>query len=106
MGEKGIGITPDTKIVFTVKSFFGLIGSILAIFFAFYTVIIVPKFEDIESSKNNSINEIKESVNNINIQLMEMNNGIGALNGHIEGINNRFNDLNSARNSSHVVGGL
>lgn len=90
----GNSISPETKIVFTIKMFIITISTILGIFVGFYKLAIAPKFE--EQSKN------IESINN---KIFEISSGIGIINGNIEGINNRFRDLNQIRENHDDSGG-
>lgn len=93
-------ISQETQVVFTIKSFIATIGTILGLFIGFYTLVIQPKFTSHETRMEKILDKVDVGFDNVNIQLMEMNNGIGALNGHVEGINNRFRDLNKSREVS------
>lgn len=98
-------ITNETEIKFTLKAFFGTIGSILAIFIGFYSLVIQPKFESHETKMENILNKVDDGFQDVNTQLMELNNGMGVVNGNIEGINNRFRDLTQQRQSNQNSGG-
>lgn len=98
-------INQDTKIVFTIKSFIATIGTILGIFIGFYTLVITPKFEATDNNIKDIIKKVDDGFAENSKQLMEMNNGIGIINGNIEGINNRFKDLNTIRNTNDNSGG-
>jgi len=50
-------IDADTQIIFTVKSFFTLIGTMLGLFFAFYLLVVAPRIDD---SEKNYIEMYKE----------------------------------------------
>jgi hypothetical protein len=91
------GITAETKIIFTIKSFFGLMSSIIGLFFGFYMLVVDPKIKD-HDAKYDKINE----------QLIQINNGIGTLSGTVDGMNERFNDLRNQRgeNEGSVGGSL
>ena len=101
-GENGnIGLSPDTKIVFSIKMFFSTIASILTIFVSFYLVAVAPKFDDTKED----IKEINERMDSMNDKMIEITNGIGVINGNIDGINNRFRDLNTIRDDHQDSGG-
>jgi len=91
------GITAETKIIFTLKSFFSLMGSMIGLFFGFYMLVIGPKLKDQDTKYDQ-----------INTQLIQIHNGIGTLNGTVDGMNERFNDLRNQRgeNEESVGGSL
>lgn len=104
MGEENVNInkiTPETKVVFSVKMFLSTIASILTIFVSFYLVAVAPKFDDTKED----IKEINERMDSMNDKMIEINNGIGVINGNIDGINNRFRDLNTIRDDHQNSGG-
>lgn len=99
-------INQETKIVFTLKSFIATILSILGMFVGFHKLVIQPKFDELMDS-NKIVNEkIDKNIKDVNTQLMEINSGIGVLNGSIDGINKRFTDLNTARVANPTAGQL
>jgi hypothetical protein len=90
-------LNEQTKIEIGFKHVFSFLGGILAIMYGFYTLFISPKFEE-QREVNTEINEkITEGFATMNSNFKEVYTGIGTLNGNIEGINNRFRDLNQIR---------
>lgn len=98
-------INQNTEIRFTLKAFIGTIGTILGIFIGFYTLVIQPKFESHETKMESIIKKVDNGFDNVSNKLIELNNGMGVVNGNIEGINNRFRDLNQQRQSNGNSGG-
>lgn len=87
----------QTKIVVGFKHVFSFLGGILGIMYGFFTLFISPKFEE-QNKVNIEINrKITEGFDNMNSNFKEVYTGIGTLNGNVEGINNRFRDLNKIR---------
>lgn len=90
-------LNEQTKIEVGFKHVISFLGGILAIIYGFHILFIQPKFDD-----QNEVNvEIKEQITEgfatMNENFKEVYSGIGVLNGNIEGINNRFRDLNKIR---------
>jgi len=81
-------ITANTQIVFTVKMFFTVIGSILGIFYLFYTLVIKDTMDDLKA-------ESKE-LRNIASTLQ---GSVGTLNSNVESLSQRFNDLKELKNN-------
>jgi hypothetical protein len=52
-------IDGDTHIIFTVKSFFTLIGTLLGLFFAFYLLVVTPRINKTEENYLEMYNEQK-----------------------------------------------
>ncbi|MFW6225559.1 MAG: hypothetical protein ACOC3V_01205 [bacterium] len=73
-------ISSKTQIVFSVKSFFGLIGSMVVIFFGFYQLVIVPRINLHDEQYKTIIKEQKEQNKLFYDELGEINNAINALN--------------------------
>jgi hypothetical protein len=77
----------------------------IVLFFGFYGLVVAPKLTDhdklIEENRTNQTEQYIE----ITKQLMEMNNGIGTLNGTVAGFGDRFNDLRSLRDSNENTSG-
>jgi len=80
-------IKGDTKIVFSIKNFFGLIGTILIIFLGFYQLVIVPNLNKIDrhyemmiidQQKQNRL--FYNEINNINTSINTLNTSIEILN--------------------------
>ncbi len=90
-------LNEQTKIEIGFKHVFSFLGGILVIMYGFYSIFIAPKFEE-QNVVNTEIKEsIKEGFETMNSNFKEVYTGIGTLNGNIEGINNRFKDLNKIR---------
>lgn len=92
-------INGDTQIVFTVKSFAGLIVTILTIFFGFYKLVIAPSIDEQKEDLKTTKTEMSKKFDNINSELVKINNGIGQINGALSGMNTRFDDLKRNHNS-------
>lgn len=71
-------IAGNTQIIFTIKSFFGLISTILGLFFSFYLLVVVPRIDKMEENyekmyiEQKTLNEnfIKE-ITDIKLELKE-----------------------------------
>lgn len=97
MSEKNLnnkGIGGNTQVNFTIKSFFATIGSILAIFFTFYQLVVIPRIITTEEHYREMFNDQKEQNRIFYEEINKMNNSIGALNTSITSLNQRFRDLN------------
>lgn len=77
-------ISGSTQIVFTVKSFAALIGTILTIFFGFYQLVIVPKVNATETHYKEMFDTQKEQNAATASELIKINTSIGTLNGTLE----------------------
>lgn len=86
-------IGASTQIIFTIKSFFATLGSILALFLSFYFLVVVPRQEKTEEYQKELMVQQKLQ---IDAQFKTVNDGIGQNNTNIETLTNRFNDLNTA----------
>ena len=53
-------IAGNTQILFTMKSFSALIGSILGLFFGFYMLVVNPKLNDIQDKYDTLTKEMNE----------------------------------------------
>lgn len=98
-------INENTVVEITLAKFLALLGGFFTIIFGFYMLVIEPKINE-QSNQIKEFNiKVDDGFKDINLQLMEMNNGIGVINGNIAGINNRFHDLNTARQNNSNTGG-
>lgn len=86
-------IGANTQIIFTIKSFFATLGSILALFIGFYFLVVVPRQEKTEEYQKELMVQQKLQ---IDAQFKTVNDGIGQNNSNIETLTKRFNDLNDA----------
>lgn len=93
-------INPNTQIVFSLKGFIATILSILGMFIGFHKMVIQPTIDEHKVR----VEKIQESTDSkfdaINDKLIEISNGLGVINGNIDGINNRFKDLNSIKTTN------
>lgn len=91
-------ISANSQIIFTVKSFFATIGSILGLFVAFYFTVFVPRADKTEEYQkqlyqqqqvyiSGELTEIKQSIDN-------NTKAIGINTTAIRATNDRFKDLN------------
>lgn len=53
-------IDGNTHVIFTMKNFFGLISTILCLFFGFYMLVVQPRIERTEKHYDTMYNEQKE----------------------------------------------
>jgi len=90
-------INANTQIVFTMKGFIATILTILGIFVGFHKMVIQPAIEEHKHNIEKYEESNEKKFDNINNRLIEITNGIGTINGNIEGINNRFKDLQVVR---------
>lgn len=94
-------INNNTKIELTLGKLIAILGTLLTIVFGFYLLVVQPQIDSQKEEMKDLSKSTTESFENINKQLIDISNGIGVINGNIEGINNRFRDLNSARTNNH-----
>lgn len=90
-------IGADTQIVFTLKSFLATIGTILTLFIGFYTLVIVPKFNDTTKNQKEMFDEQKAQNKIFYDKFDNINSSLGTLNGTIE-------ELNKERLNQQIVG--
>lgn len=95
----------NTPISMNLKNLGLLLLGMLSVFFLFYQLVVAPKLEDHDRELVDMKKTQTERYENINRQLMEISNGIGTINGNIDGINNRFNDLRDLREAATNTGG-
>lgn len=65
-------IDASTPIIFNVRNFFALIGSMLGVFFGFYLLVINPKIVTIENTIEKTNQEQKIINENINKTILEI----------------------------------
>jgi len=95
-----VGINGNTPIMFTVKSFFATIGSILGLFIGFYTLVIVPNHNKSEEHQREMYEQQKEFIidefNDVKSAVGKNTNAINLNTNAINGTNERFRDLNES----------
>lgn len=96
--ERVATISMDTKVVFSLKMYLSTIGSIIGIFYLFYTLVINPQIKE-NKEKINKLTEVQIQ------QLIEYNNSITILNSTIEVLSKRFDDINTSVQSTSNTGG-
>ena len=79
-------ISGSTQIVFTVKTFFAFVGAMLALFFGFYELVVVPKVNATESHYQTMFQAQKEQNATTSQELIKINTSIGTLNGTVEAL--------------------
>ena len=103
------GINANTPIIFTVKSFFATVGTILGLFVGFYTLVIVPSMKKSEKHQKELYIEQKEYVtgqfNAFRGTLNKNTNAIGLNTAALSATNARFNDLNTSVTRLNNSGG-
>ena len=90
-------LNEQTKIEVGFKHVISFLLGILSIMYGFHTIFIAPKFEEQRKVNTEIDAKITEGFATMNSNFKEVYTGIGTLNGNIEGINNRFRDLNRIR---------
>lgn len=90
-------IDEQTKIEVGFKHVISLVTGILAVMYGFYQFVAVPKFESHETQMTKFETTLNEGFEKMNGNFQEIYMGIGTLNGNVEGINKRFNDLNKIK---------
>lgn len=99
-GDNVTSINSNTQIVFTIKSFFTTIGSILGIFAAFYFVVFEPRITESQVHQKDMYNEqskfITEQFKDIKKSVDGNTAAIGLNTVAIKGTNDRFEDLNTS----------
>lgn len=116
--ENGKVINSETKIEFTIGKFLGLVGSIisgmLAMFIGFYFMVFEPRVtNEIESLKSHySLMQEKENAL-LKAELKpyiesttKIESKLIIIEGKVDGISGRFNDLNRIQNQQSNTGGL
>ena len=98
-------INSSTQIIFTMKTFFGFIGSILILFFGFYQLVVVPKVNATEVHYSVIFNDQKEQNRLFYVELGRINTSIGSLNSSIEALNKINTNQTSSANSGGSLGG-
>jgi uncharacterized membrane protein YgaE (UPF0421/DUF939 family) len=68
----------NTQIIFTIKSFFALIGSMIGIFFGFYMLVIMPRMENMEKNYEKMYQEQKELNKTFTKEITELKINIGS----------------------------
>lgn len=81
-------INSNTQIVFTVKSFFALISTIIGLFFGFYQLVVVPKMNNHDEQYKTIIKDQKEQNKLFYDELGKINSAINTLNTSIIILNN------------------
>jgi hypothetical protein len=96
-------ISANTQILFTVKSFFTLIGTILVLFFGFYRIVIVPKIDKTEEHYQIMYEDQKVQNRLFYEELGKINQSIGSLSSTIESLAKPTDDkaLTKATQSSN-----
>jgi hypothetical protein len=97
-------ISGGTQIIFTVKSFFALIGAMLGLFYGFYQLVVVPKVNATESHYETMYKDQRDQNKIFYDQLGKINTSIGALGASIDALN-RANDNQVHNNSNNNNGG-
>lgn len=102
---KIVQIGANTEIVFTIKSFFSLIGAILVIFYGFYQLVIVPKENTMEKHYQEMF-DAQRGQNTIFYQdLGNINSSLGSLNSTTSSLVEMINQIKMNNQSSSKIGG-
>jgi hypothetical protein len=97
-------ISGGTQIIFTVKSFFALIGAMLGLFYGFYQIVVVPKVNATESHYETMYKDQRDQNKIFYEELGKINTSIGALGASIDALN-RANDNQAHANANNNSGG-
>ncbi len=97
-------INGNTQIVFTVKSFFGLTSALLTLFFGFYQLVVVPKFNGLENADAKILGDQKDQNAVFYQQLNTINASIGSLSATIESFNR--DKTNNSKANDNTGGSL
>ena len=96
-------LNANTQIVFTIKSFFALISTLLGLFYGFYQLVVVPKVNTTEAHYETMFKDQKEQNKVFYDKLGDINTAIGSLNSSVESLNKNSNQQRVA-NSGGVIG--
>lgn len=83
LSSKVSTISANTQVVFTMKNFSALIAGLLALFFGFYQLVVVPKIEHVERQLDKQFQQNQLFYK----ELGEINTAINALNTSIKLLN-------------------
>jgi cell division protein FtsB len=77
-------ISGNTQIIFTVKTFFALIGTMLGLFYGFYQLVVVPKVNATEAHYKEMFDAQKDQNAATSQELIKINTSIGTLSGILQ----------------------
>ena len=97
-------ISGGTQIIFTVKSFFALIGTILGLFYGFYQLVVVPKVNLTEKNYEMMFTDQKAQNTIFYQELGKINTSIGALGASVNALNNNTGYIQSRQNVPNTGG--
>jgi hypothetical protein len=97
-------ISGGTQIIFTVKSFFALIGTILGLFYGFYQLVVVPKVNLTEKNYEMMFTDQKAQNTIFYQELGKINTSIGALGASVNALNNNADYIQSKQNVPNTGG--
>ena len=97
-------ISGATQIIFTVKSFFALIGTILGLFYGFYQIVVVPKVNLTEKNYEMMFTDQKAQNTIFYQELGKINTSIGALGASVNALNNNAGYIQSKQNVPNTGG--
>ena len=108
-----LGISASTPIIFTVKSFFATLGSLLGLFLGFYFAIIVPSMNNTTESQKELYDKLYQEqksfiitqFNEMKGSISENTKAIGVNTSALNATTARFNDLRNAVEGLHDTGG-
>ena len=110
---RGLGISASTPIIFTVKSFFATLGSLLGLFLGFYFAIIVPSMNNTNETQKELYDKLYEEqkgfiitqFNEVKGKISENTKAIGVNTSALNATTARFNDLRHAVEGLNDTGG-
>ena len=101
---KSAQLVAASQIIFTVKSFFALIGTILGLFYGFYQLVVVPKVNLTEKNYEMMFTDQKAQNTIFYQELGKINTSIGALGASVNALNNNTGYIQSRQNVPNTGG--
>jgi len=110
---RGLGISATTPIIFTVKSFFATLSSLLGLFLGFYFAIIVPSMKSTTENQKELYDKLYQEqksfiigeFNDMKGSITDNTRAIGLNTAALNATTARFNDLNNAVQRLNNTGG-
>ncbi len=108
-----LGISASTPIIFTVKSFFATLGSLLSLLVGFYFAILVPTMNNTTENQKELYDKLYQEqksfiitqFNEMKGSISENTKAIGVNTAALNATTARFNDLRNAVEGLHDTGG-
>jgi hypothetical protein len=98
-------ISGSTQIIFTIKTFFAFIGTMLGLFYGFYLLVVVPKVNATETHYQEMFQAQKEQNAATASELIKINTSIGTLTGTLQVIVQEKSNSQPVANTGGSFGG-